>query len=136
MDINNLIMMCGLDNVKIQTLDSVFIKFDAANSRNPARFQFGTEADCYPIVGRGQVRLAGSEQAIILWLPRAKVQDAVAGDDAPEDPKLNAEFQDALAVQLSIGRAIAKASLKGEEVEAAQKLLALLNARIDSHEPI
>lgn len=135
MDINNLLLICG-DQVKIQPLDHCFTKFNAANSRNPTRIEFGTEADVYVNMVPGGVTLKGRDQGIVLWLPREKVSQAIAGDDAPQEPAENAKFQAALTVQLALQAAIAAGALEGCEVAEANALLGFLDNRIGSHEPI
>lgn len=132
MDLNNLLLMCG-DQVKLQPLDSCFTKFDAANSRNPTRIQFGTEADVYVNVVPGGVALKGSDQGLVLWLPREKVAQAIADDNSP---KGDAKFQAALTVQLAIQAAIAAGALEGCEVAEAGALLGFLDDRIGAHEPL
>lgn len=133
MNLTNLILACGGDDVKIQPLDGCFTKFDAANSRNPTRIQFGTNADVFVnFVPGGGVALRGSDQGIVVWLPRQKVRRAIASEDAPADPAEEPKFQKALMVQLALQDALA--SLIPEEQHMAEQLLLLLNDRIGSHE--
>lgn len=128
MDLTNLILLCG-DNVKLQPLDSCFTKFDAANSRNPIRIQFGTEADVHVnFVPGGGVALKGHDQGLVVWVPRDKVKAFIAGQDWSSDDQ-KAEYS--VALQLTLQRAME--GLSQAEQDTAKELLEMLNDRIGKH---
>lgn len=130
MDITNLILLCGEKDVRLQPLDSSFIKFDASTSRNPTRIQFGTEADVHVnFVPGGGVSLKGRDQGLILWLPREKVAQLVAGQDWEQEPAA----EKTVTLQLTLQEALSH--LTQAEQDTAKELLEMLNDRIGKHEP-
>lgn len=131
MDITNLILLCGENAVSLQPLDSSFIKFDAANSRNPTRIQFGTDADVHVnFVPGGGVALKGRDQGLVLWLPREKVAQLVASQDWEQEPAA----EKTVTLQLTLQEALSH--LTQAEQDTAKELLEMLNDRIGKHGPL